>query len=123
MRNLLKETIECLTENNKTIQDVLWVGSAVHKTSWSIFEVVADVDYDSGYGSAKVAQDLLIVGINWWLERGEYDGSEWWEYKELPTQPDKDIKLNALTIWQAEKNGFDVCCGWESLASINGISE
>jgi hypothetical protein len=21
------------------------------------------------------------------LERGEYDGSEWWEYKELPVKP------------------------------------
>lgn len=51
------------------------------------FEKVAKkTNYDSGYGSVNVATDLVVVGKNWWLERGEYDGSEWWDYKERPKQ-------------------------------------
>ena len=30
----------------------------------------------------EVAEDLVVVGDNWWIERHEYDGNEWWEYKE-----------------------------------------
>lgn len=45
-----------------------------------------DFEYDSGYGSQH------ITGIIWytdgtWSERGEYDGSEWWEYHKCPTCP------------------------------------
>jgi len=45
------------------------------------------VEYDSGYGATKVAKDLVIVGEDWWLERCEYNGSEWWEFKTLPVKP------------------------------------
>ena len=46
-----------------------------------------DFNYYSGYGWQK------LYGIIWyeggsWSERGEYDGSEWWEYKSLPEIPD-----------------------------------
>lgn len=42
-----------------------------------------DFEYDSGYG----VQELF--GYIWykdgtWSERGEYDGSEWWEHKKRP---------------------------------------
>lgn len=85
--NLLTETLAMLKQNGKAPSDVLWVGSREIRTTWEQFASIADIVYDSGYGSAMVASDLLIVGSNWWLERGEYDGSEWWEYKELPTMP------------------------------------
>ena len=31
----------------------------------------------------------MVVGNNWWLERHEYDGSEWWEYKQFPVKPEE----------------------------------
>lgn len=65
MSNLLKETLELLERNNKKETDVKWVGTSTHKTNWEHFKKNADVDYESGYGSAKVAQDLLVVGENW----------------------------------------------------------
>ena len=39
-----------------------------------------DFNYDDGYGGQE------LFGYIWledgtWLERGEYDGSEWWSYK------------------------------------------
>ena len=105
MENLLKETLDVLSKNGKTIQDVKWIGSETEKVSIDEFLVVADKEYDSGYGGQEVADDLLIVGDNWWLERHEYDGSEWWEYKELPIEPSETIKLYKLITYDSLKSG------------------
>ena len=48
-----------------------------------------DFNYDNGYGGQE------LYGYIWytdgtWSERGEYDGSEWWEYKKTPQ---KDISI------------------------------
>jgi hypothetical protein len=45
-----------------------------------------DFEYDSSYGGQ------ILYGNVWledgtWLERGEYDGSEWWEHKVCPEIP------------------------------------
>jgi len=45
-----------------------------------------DFEYDSGYGGQR------LFGTIWyedgtWSERGEYDGSEWWEHRERPQIP------------------------------------
>ena len=87
--NLLNETIEKLKEHNLSPKDVLWVGSRSVKTSWDNFVQVANVQYDNGFGVPEVAADLLIVGKDWWLEREEYDGAEWWSFKTLPREPEK----------------------------------
>ena len=121
--NLLEETIKKMETKNKKESDVLWVGTEGLKITWENFEEIADVEYDSGFGSAEVAKDLIIVGKNWWLERHEYDGSEWWEYKSIPKEPTKKIVIKALTIDQSEKLGISISCGWENLERINGIKE
>ena len=46
-----------------------------------------DFDYDSGYGSQE------LFGTIWyndgsWSDRGEYDGSEWWQYQKCPPLPE-----------------------------------
>jgi len=76
MKNLLEETIRILKSNNKSEEDVLWVGNTKIKTTWENFKDISDMEYDSGFGGQEVATDLLIVGKDWWLERHEYDGSE-----------------------------------------------
>lgn len=45
-------------------------------------------DYDSGYGGQN------LYGFIWykngtWSSRGEYDGSEWWEFNKCPLIPDE----------------------------------
>jgi hypothetical protein len=85
--NLLKETIEKLYSHDKTPQDVLYVVSRDCKATWEDFVELADFEYDAGYGGAEIDSGLYIVGDNWWLERHEYDGSEWWEFKTLPKAP------------------------------------
>lgn len=42
-----------------------------------------DFEYDDGYGGQE------LFGYIWyddetWSDREEYDGSEWWEYRECP---------------------------------------
>ena len=123
MTNLLEETKNYLRDNHKTIDDVKWVGNNKFYFDVNEFLNIANVEYDSGYGAPEVAQDLLVVGDNWWLERHEYDGSEWWEYKEIPLKPNAKIELKALTVGQAEKLGFDASIGWENLKRINNIKE
>ena len=123
MSNLLVETREVLEDNNKTINDINWVGDGKYYFDVNEFLNIANVKYDNGYGAPVVAQDLLVVGANWWLERHEYDGSEWWEYKEIPLKPNKKIELKALTVGQAKKLGFNVSIGWENLKRINNINE
>lgn len=42
-----------------------------------------DFEYDDGYGCPTLFGVVLLEG-GAWLERGEYDGSEWWERKSTP---------------------------------------
>ena len=48
-------------------------------------------DYDDGYGSQE------LYGTIWYedgtySDRGEYDGSEWWQYRKAPKKPAKQTK-------------------------------
>lgn len=95
--NFLAETIESLEENGKTPLDVLWIGTSFCFMTWEEFCANADFLYDSGYGSAEINEDLVIVGFDWWLERDEYDGLEWWAFKRIPDKP-SDKEANVLSI-------------------------
>ena len=88
MTNLKDSTIRAITKHGKTLDDIKWVGCAAYKIPIDKFWGMADREFDAGYGGTEVAEDLVVVGDNWWLERGEYDGSEWWEYKEKPKEPE-----------------------------------
>jgi hypothetical protein len=97
MRNLLKETIEVIEAYGKKPSDVLWVSSIDDNKdefwfSWDEFSEIADFDYYNSYGGLEIKVNLQVVGDNWWTERREYDGSEWWEFKTLPKIP----KINKI---------------------------
>lgn len=47
--------------------------------------------YDSGYGGQELFGTIWYNSGNW-SSRGEYDGSEWWEYNMLPAIPEELIK-------------------------------
>ena len=42
-----------------------------------------DFEYDNGYGGQKIKGNIWYSDGTW-SERGEYDGSEWWEHKVCP---------------------------------------
>ena len=63
------------------------------------FIISLDFKYDSGYGGQE------LFGLIWykdgsWSERGEYDGSEWWDYKKSPEIPEN---LNRIDKVREEK--------------------
>ena len=56
------------------------------KSDYTRFKARINFEYDNGYGVQE------LDGVIWytdgtWSERGEYDGSEWWEHKECPEIP------------------------------------
>ena len=118
--NLYEETLELLSAFNKTPSDVLAVGSEDYGwTTWDNFEEIAKkTDYYQGFGLVEVAKDLKVVGKDWWLDRREYDGSEWWEFNKIPTIKNMK-KIKALTTKQAEELDNDYW-GEGLLSDING---
>lgn len=85
--NLLQETLIILKENGKTINDIEFVGVDGVEIPIATFIDLADNEYDNDFGGCEVNVTLIVVGVDWWLERNEYDGSEWWEYKTKPKRP------------------------------------
>ena len=87
--NLLRETKQVLMEHGLGPEDVLWVGRPKLncKCSWAGFVRQANFIYSNGYGGAEIPMGLVVVGKDWWLERAEYDGAEWWEFKRIPEEP------------------------------------
>lgn len=109
MANLWKETIECLNENGKTFDDVLFIKGDNFDITKDNFEGVAKkTNYDNSYGAQQVARDIVLVGENWWIERAEYDGSEWWEFKIKPIDYGKTQAITKLA------GGM-----WDTLSKLN----
>lgn len=99
MQNLLKETEESIASSGHTPADIVFIGSeeSGHCCTWEQFRALANRNYDSGYGSPEVATDLIIVfsdGQKLW--RGEYDGSEWWEFSTPFKMPEKSLPISNL---------------------------
>lgn len=103
--NLWNETINILEQFSKTFDDVYWIGGDDFTISKEQFKELANTHYYAGFGSPKVATDLKVVGKDWWLERHEYDGSEWWEFKVLPIKPKEKKKVNRVLggMWDTLK--------------------
>tara|TARA_R100001015_G_C4635138_1_gene203625 strand:- start:8670 stop:9413 length:744 start_codon:yes stop_codon:yes gene_type:complete len=95
MTNLLKETYKVMERNNKHPNDISFIGSSNiskeglrYYTSWAKFVVMADREYNAGYGGTFVALDLIIEfkdGSR--MYRHEYDGSEGWVFSSPCVAP------------------------------------
>ena len=57
------------------------------------------IEYDSGYG-VQYLYGVVVFNDGTWLERGEYDGAEWWQYKKTPS----------YEMWMSEE-GIEVILG------------
>lgn len=94
--NLKYETLKALKDHGRTEDDIVYVGTNTFRIPLEDFWELANVDYDNGYGGAEIVEDIIVVGRGWWLERHEYDGSEWWEYKECPPVPSRVEKVSSI---------------------------
>lgn len=87
MTNLYKEFTSILECHDKTVDDVLYISDETglcYKPE-KIIEFFKTVNYDSGFGINFINLNLKIVLKNGdFIIRGEYDGSEWFEYMKVP---------------------------------------
>ena len=107
MTNLWEETLEVLRDHGKTFEGVRYIQGSDFKITKENFERLAkQANYHSGFGAACVPTDLTIVGKGWWLERGEYDGSEWWDFKETPKQINEVRNISCIVggMWPKLKD-------------------
>ena len=81
--NLWKETVAKLEKHGKTVADIKFVQTRKGRIE-NFEELAKKIDYDDGYGGQQIEPSLVIVGDDWWLERAEYDGAEWFEFKKQP---------------------------------------
>jgi len=112
MPNLLAETVDAISLTGKTPEQITFIGSLAsgHSCTWYEYQRLANHEYDSGYGGQEVATDLVIVFSDGsFLDRREYDGSEWWEYHPNVVLP-RERKLIERVICQ-DRN-------WRTLAEI-----
>jgi hypothetical protein len=103
-----EETIECMNLYKKAMEDVAYVtvdGERCFKPE-RFFERIKGIEYYSGYGHQEINPGLQIVFKDGsFLEREEYDGSEWWHFiapkkldVELEEFPD-DIVIRQDELW------------------------
>lgn len=61
-----------------------------------------DVEYDDGFGCQELF-GTIWCSDNIWFDRGEYDGSEWWQihqypYEDIPKDEELERKFKMNTI-------------------------
>jgi len=104
MINLYEETDEFLANAGFTWDDVEFIGSKdrIYSCTVEEFKLLANHEYDAGYGAQQVASDLIINLKNGdHIYRYEYDGSErWTRYINYPPNPNPR-KINKLIggVW------------------------
>jgi len=86
--NLLEETMKSLKEMDLTFQDILYAQLGNGYFSVEHFKLLAaKTEYDDGFGLAIIDECLMLVGKDFYLDRREYDGSEWWQVNRMPEKP------------------------------------
>lgn len=107
--NFKAETIMAVKESGHSLEDVMFIGSqdGKYRMTMEEFEKYSDFTYDSGYGSVEIPEDLIIYFRDKsYIIRGEYDGSEWWNYNEPLdySENDEHKKFNKLKIKNCERS-------------------
>lgn len=109
--DLIQETKDFMAAFGYTKQDIQWIGGRDFTIPISDFWNSKPQIYNAGYGSQEVAMDLTIVFKDGsWMEREEYDGSEWWVHRRCPSMP---LRIESVKKFTAPYDS--------SLARINGL--
>jgi hypothetical protein len=65
------------------------------KEDWDNFLSDLDFQYDSGYGGQNLFGTIWYTDGTW-STRGEYDGSEWWDYNQCPNIPSELNRIDKV---------------------------
>ncbi|MCC7667450.1 hypothetical protein [Liquorilactobacillus satsumensis] len=105
MINICDEIKDKLSEKDKTVDDISWIGSrdGHFAMSWKDFyDHFKNITYDNGYGGQEIVDDLVVVLQDGsWLERSEYDGAEDFQYGSTPV-----LDSNSKTFDKIEMSSF-----------------
>ena len=88
--NVKEELILTIEQARKTPEDVIAIKVSsedinIKSSELTDYELSSlDYEYDNGYGAQELF-GVVLFNDNTWLSRWEYDGSEGWEYNEIPT--------------------------------------
>ena len=120
--NLKEETLNVLHNHGKHKADVKYVCGEDFQISLGQFWELSDTEYDSSYGAPEIAQDLMLIGDDFWMERGEYEGAELWDFHTMPDTTGLPIReITALSVRQYNaicKPEYGKIC-WETLSELN----
>lgn len=119
MQNLKNELNNILIKNKLTLNDILWVGTRDYKINKQKFLDNINFQYDNGYGLRHIATDLIVVGADFYIERRDYDGSEWWHFNKIPTEPKETRDYTVFSIEQYNKLHWNTKIGEEKLEYLN----
>ena len=75
------------------------------------FMLSLDFSYDNGYGGQKLDGKIWFKDGTW-ADRGEYDGSEWWNYHKCPYIPAFLYPFDTTTVTE-EELPFDKANYWD----------
>lgn len=73
-----KDKIRAVLKSDRTLED-----------EEEFLNALGSIDYDDSYGTQEL-YGYVVFKDNTWLERHEYDGSEWWVHCVCPQEPDWD---------------------------------
>ena len=97
--NFLEETIDKIEAKGQTVENIVFIGSrgSGHSCTWGQFVELANFNYDDGFGGQEIPSDLMIAFSDGaMMTRGEYDGSEWWDYIETFKMPKEQKPIKTL---------------------------
>lgn len=69
------------------VQKFIVLPMAATSNQIEMFLAALDFEYDAGYGNQYLFGTIWYIDGTW-SSRGEYDGSEWWEYNKCPEIPE-----------------------------------
>ena len=107
--NLLSETEDKLKELDLTLDDILFVACTeseygsdyIFMNKDTFINNARSVNYDNGYGTQEIKNNLTVYTRDYIICRFEYDGAECWKY--VPTIIGLDQFLQDEKNWKEFK--------------------
>lgn len=100
--NLLEETEKVLKEHGKTLDSIWRVYVYAYEYSCPVkilglkeFKELANIEYNNDFGGQEI-KNMVAKGLDFFMFRHEYDGSEWWEYVSTTVRPEDRMEIKDL---------------------------
>jgi hypothetical protein len=69
---------------------------------YDLFLDFLDREYDSGYGGQQL-HGIIYCEDGVWIDRGEYDGSEWWNINKYPNMSESFTEGEIIRYQRSKK--------------------